>query len=161
MIIDKPLTKGAFAQKPRRAIIHSMAEFLHYEGKVIHATDFLEKIGLSAHILIAPNGDILRCRNNHQGAYHAKNNNENTVGAEWLVEGIHDYASFKETIKTDYLTPQQYTAGVDYIRQDWVINEGILNFARHSDIDPDRKVDPGDGFLWTKFLQDIGVIWRR
>jgi hypothetical protein len=34
----------------------------------IHASDFLAKLGLSAHVLVAPNGDIYVCREDREGA---------------------------------------------------------------------------------------------
>lgn len=160
MIINKPLSRGALIQNPNRGIIHAMAEYLYHEGKWRHASEFLDMIGLSAHILIDPKGDIFKCRDNVQGGYHAKGHNVDTVGAEWLVEGEHDYESFISAIQAPYLTDIQFSNGCEYIRKEWVEGLGILHYERHSDIDPLRKVDPGDGFPWNDFLQQIGVIWR-
>ena len=159
-VIKRPLSKGAKINHPRKAIIHAMAEYIYHEGKWRHAGDFLEMIGLSAHILITPDGDIIECRDVNRGAYHAKGNNAGTVGAEWLVKGRHDYDSFIEAIKTPYLEKEQLEKGCDYIRDKWVKDLMILNHARHSDIDPGRKVDPGKGFPWEEYLGNIGVIWR-
>lgn len=160
MVIEYPLSRGALIQSPNRGIIHAMAEYLFWEGKWRHASEFLEMIGLSAHILIAPNGDIFKCRDNTQGAYHAKGHNVDTLGAEWLVEGEHDYESFAEKIKGPYLADKQFSGGCEYIRKEWAESLGILHFQRHSDVDPRRKIDPGDGFHWNEFLGEIGVIWR-
>lgn len=159
-IINRPLSNGAKVNHPRKAIIHAMAEYIYHEGRWRHAGDFLEMIGLSAHILITPGNDIIKCRDFTQGAYHAKGNNSGTLSAEFLVEGRHDYGSFIETIKTSYLAGGQLDAGCNSIRDEWVKGLGILHFARHSDIDPGRKVDPGEGFPWIEFLQNIGVIYR-
>ena len=166
-LIERPLLRGANAQTPNRAIIHAMAEYISYKKKLRHAVEFLEMIeyeykgeprrGLSAHILIAPNGDIIKCRENNQGALHASGHNVDTVGAEWLVKGEHDYESFLKTIQYPYLSEAQFIKGCEYIREDWIEKEGILHYQRHSDVSPERKFDPGEGFRWHDFLTNIGV----
>lgn len=160
MIINHPLSRGVLSQDPRRGIIHAMAEYIFWEGKWRHASEFLEMIGLSAHALGLPNGDIMKCRDWTQGAYHAKGHNVDTLGYEWLVEGEHDYESFTKAIQAPYLTDKQFSSGCEYIRKEWVEGCGILEYGRHSDVSPERKVDPGNGFPWDEFLQNIGVIWR-
>lgn len=159
-IIDYPLSKGALAQSPNRVIVHAMAEYLFHEGKWRHATEFLEMIGLSAHILISPNGDIYKCRDNTQGAYHAKGHNEDTLGVEWLVEGEHSYESFLAAIQKPYLTDIQFNNGCEYIRKEWVKGLALLHHLKHSRVDPKRKFDPGDGFPWIEYLTEIGLIYR-
>ena len=160
-IIEYPLSKGAFSQNPNKVIVHAMAEYLFHEGKWRHATEFLEMIGLSVHVLIAPNGDIYKCRDSMQGAYHAKGHNRNTLGVEWLVEGEHDYESFVMAIQAPYLTDKQFKGGCEYIRKEWVESLGILHHTRHSIVDPKRKVDPGRGFPWVDYLKQIGLIYRE
>lgn len=170
MIISYPLQRGASIQSPERGIIHAMAEYVFYKGKFRHATEFLEMVeyeykgqprrGLSAHILIDPKGDIIECRKTSQGALHAAGHNVDTLGAEWLVPGEHDYRSFIEAIQLPYLTDIQFENGCSYIREEWVAGCNILNYAKHSTVDPERKLDPGPGFDWHKFLQEIGVVWR-
>jgi len=160
MIIDYPLSKGALLQDPNQVINHAMAEYLFYEGKWRHATEFLDMIGLSAHILIAPSGNIYKCRGNTQGAYHAKGHNVDTLGVEWLVEGEHDYESFVTAIQEPYLTDIQLNNGCDYIRKEWVEGLGILNHTMHSRVDPKRKVDPGFGFPWFSYFSTVGLIYR-
>lgn len=166
-LIEHPLTRGAASQKPNRAIVHAMAEYISYKNKLRHAVEFLEMIeyeykgrlkrGLSAHILIAPNGDIIKCRENDQGALHAAGHNVNTLGAEWLVKGEHDYESFLKAIQYPYLSEVQFMKGCEYIRKDWIMGEGVLYYKRHSDVDPERKFDPGEGFPMEKFLKEMGV----
>ena len=69
-IVNYPHSKGASFQKPSKVVIHAMAEYLYHEGKWRHASEFLEMIGLSVHGLGCPNGDIIKCREIQQGAYH-------------------------------------------------------------------------------------------
>src|SRR5210317_1860024 len=106
MIHYSPLEAGSKHNRPKMIVVHSMGEFL-LDPHPIHATDFLEKIGLSAHALVAPSGNIYICRDDDQGAYHAKGYNTDSLGIEFLVAGHHNYGSFLETIKTDWVTDEQ------------------------------------------------------
>lgn len=153
-IENKHLPKGAKNQIPNHVVVHSMSEYIEYEGETLHAYDFLKKIGLSAHALICPDGTIIKCREDNQGAYHAKGFNTNSLGIEFLVRGVHDYVGFKKTIKTFYLTFDQHVAGVELLR-DWCSKHDIKSIDKHSTLSPDRKVDPGQGFPWEQFLIDV------
>lgn len=154
-IENKRLTKGGGAQTPDRIIVHCMGEHIEYEGEVLHAYDFLKKIGLSAHALICPDGTIIRCREDDEGAYHARHFNKNTLGVEFLVEGtMHSYRDFKQAIKKPYLKFDQYCAGVELLRE-WCSKHTIKSIDRHSDTDPKRKIDPGAGFNFKQLLKDV------
>lgn len=157
MIHYSPLEAGSKNNRPKMIVIHAMGEFL-LDPHPIHATDFLEKIRLSAHAMVSPNGDIYICRDDDQGAYHAKGYNTDSLGIEFLVEGHHDYGSFLEKIKTDWVTDAQWEAGVTAVRH-WMQGHDIPlhKVVRHSDISPGRKVDPGVGFKWEKFLEALAA----
>jgi AmpD protein len=101
-------------------------------------------------------GDTFLCRDDDQIAWHAKGYNIDSLGIEFLVEGHHDYASFLEAIKGDYVTFDQFDAGRDAVRS-WIEAYDIPRdrVVRHSDISPGRKVDPGTGFKWQKFLDCV------
>jgi AmpD protein len=128
-----------------------MGEYINNNGELYFAPNWLEYLGLSAHALIVPNGDVMICRTDHQRAYHARGFNTDSLGIEFLVSGEHNYATFLETIKTDWVTTAQYEAGAELVRK-WVNDHNIANIKRHSDISPGRKVDPGTGFKWPAFL---------
>jgi len=130
-----------------------MAEYIE-DGITYHAVDYLNKLGLSAHSLITPSGVNIRCRKNGEGAYHAKNFNTDSLGIEILVPGVHTYQTFIRKIQEPYCTQIQYDSTVSQVK-DWIRIFGITEIKRHSDIDPTRKKDPGDGFPWTQFLEDV------
>lgn len=157
MIIQEPLEAGNRHNSPRMIVVHAMGEFL-LDPHPIHASDFLAKLGLSAHALISPNGDIYICRDDNQGAYHARGYNTNSLGVEFLVEGHHNYGSFLEAIKGDYVTDKQWDSGTSFVKS-WIRTYSIIRdkIVRHSDISPGRKVDPGSGFKWEKFLKVVTV----
>lgn len=147
---------------PKLAVIHAMAEYIKFEGKVYHAVEWLEKIGLSAHVLPAPNGDMYRTRWDTQGAHHAKGfnidkfGNPYSLGMEILVEGEHDYGTFLEAISKPYITEKQMEVVIWQCRN-WRKEHGlyISDFRRHSDLSPERKVDPGKGMGWDVFLETL------
>ena len=156
MIIETPLDHGAAQQTPKRIIIHAMGEYIGQPGWKNHAVQYLAGVGLSAHAIIAPDGTNYRCRTDTQGAYHALGHNTDTLGLEFLVQGVHIYDTFLQTIRKPYITAEQYEVGVQQVKT-WIKQWGITKVLRHSDISPERKVDPGKGFPWEMFLKDIGL----
>lgn len=153
-MIKKISKYGGGKQTPALVVIHSMAEYIKTKDGVYSAIDYLEKIKLSAHFFIHPNGQIVQGREIEDVAYHAKGYNTNSIGIEFLVEGTHNYGAFLNKIKTDYVTDIQFQEGVSLVHSlmgDYDINE----LSRHSDLSPERKVDPGEGFNWYAFLIEI------
>lgn len=147
-------THGGGENKPKRIIVHAIAEFLKDNS---YAPYFIESIGLSAHAYITPSGVTIRSRSDNEVAYHAKGHNQDTLGVELLIPGEHDYGSFLEAIKNNYVTSEQYRALLILVRDNWMREYGITKVLRHSDIDPDRKKDPGAGFPWEDFKKDIAL----
>lgn len=148
-------------------IIHSMAEEI--DGQF--AYDFLDEIGLSAHYLVLPSGDIIHGPDPDRVAYHAgkskwgeqTNLNETFVGIEVLVKGNHTYGSFLEAIKDpNTFKEKQYKAcaGIcnglmnNYQR---ITKERILRHSTVSgpEVREDPKKDPGEGFKMSKLKEMI------
>ncbi len=162
-IIERPLAAGSRANDPKLVVIHAMGEYLK-DPDPIFAPDFLEKLGLSAHALIVPNGDVMICRSEQTGAYHARGFNTDSLGVEFLVKGLHGYSSFLDTIKTRWVTPMQWEAGIELVKS-WCNKYEIdpddagerTGVKRHSDISPGRKVDPGKGFDWVEFKRQLAL----
>lgn len=157
MISIRHSSYGGAHQTPKTIIVHAMGEYVMADNGTDfdHAPEFLERMQLSAHALAAPDGTIIRCRNDDEGAYHAHGFNTDSLGIEILVAGQHDYGSFVNAISKPYLTDAQYVAVVKQCRE-WIGKHGITSIVRHSDVSPGRKIDPGAGFDFVKFLKDIG-----
>jgi AmpD protein len=146
---------GSSENHPNKIVVHCMGEFI-VDQTANHAPDFLDGYKLSAHALVEPNGDIIRCRDDDERAWHARGYNTNSLGVEFLVEGEHTYATFLEAIKTEYVTTAQWEAGVELVKE-WAFLYSIPeeNIHRHSDLSPGRKVDPGEGFHWQDFIDQV------
>jgi len=156
-IIQAHIPYGGGKQNPTRIIVHCMGEFIQTENNpdvYDHAVVFLNNAKYSAHALIAPNGDVYRCRDNTEQAWHARGCNKDSLGIEFLVEGNHNYGSFVDRIKSPYLTAQQFESGLKIVKE-WLQLYKIKTIERHSDVSPGRKVDPGDGFPWANFLRNL------
>lgn len=147
---------AAHQGRPTMIVVHAMSEYvLADEGEDYdHAPDFLERVGLSAHVLAAPDGTLYRCRDDLEGAYHARGFNTESLGIEILVRGRHDYGSFLRAISKSWVTESQYEAVVRQCRE-WMTLYGIRNVARHCDLSPGRKLDPGAGFPWDRLMGDL------
>lgn len=157
MIVYRHNSHGAPHQHtPTMLVVHAMSEYvLADEGEDYdHAADFLERLGLSAHVLAAPDGTLYRCREDLEGAYHARGFNTGSLGIEVLVRGKHDYGSFLRAISKPYVTEIQYETVVQQCRE-WMRLYGIRNVVRHSDLSPGRKLDPGMGFPWQRLMGDL------
>lgn len=158
---------GGNIQTPDKLIIHCMAEFIEVDqplnirdtaiptGKY-SAHEWLQMLGLSAHFLIEPNGDVIKQRGTKEICWHARGFNTGSVGIEVLVEGVWNYSTFKERIKEDWVTPEQYNTTIelsdDIIEYFDIDHKDVL---RHSDISPGRKIDPGSGFRWDWFKSKL------
>lgn len=148
------LTHGFTHNEPHQIIIHAMGEYIQTAHRAYSAPEYLAFDGTSAHVFIRPDGTPIRGRKDTEGAFHALGYNVDTLGLEFLVEGTHTYATFLERIKEDWVTPEQYEMGAKIVAN-WVRKFKIESILRHSDVSPDRKVDPGEGFKWDFFIGKV------
>ena len=141
---------GGGIQTPDTLVIHAMSEYING----MYADEFLSSVGLSAHFLLKPNGEFIKLRKTTEVAWHAKGFNTNSIGIEVLVEGSHTYDTFLEKIKTDWVKPEQYKALIE-MSNGIIEHYDIEKVVRHSDLSPERKKDPGDGFKWQYFKDQL------
>jgi len=158
-VIQRHLAHGPARQTPRRIIVHAMGHRIAVGGgDVLYAATFLDKIGLSAHMLVAPDGTLIRCRNDSEGAWHARGFNTDSLGIEILVDGEHNYETFVEAIDKPWPSPEQFNSAVVVVAswcRAFAIRPRPGELDRHSDVDPERKVDPGQGFPWDRFKREV------
>lgn len=143
-------------QEPDTLVIHAMGQRIKIREPAVESIPFLNENKLSAHLVIAVNGNKFQCRPFDKIAWHAKGFNKNSIGIEVEVEGDHDYGSFRKAIKDEWVNEDQYESLLEASKE--ILNlYPIKKVVRHSDLDPSRKVDPGDGFPFKRFLHDLGM----
>lgn len=149
------------------ALVHSMAEkILLDNGVEVPAWEFLEEKGLSVHALIYPDGGITIGVPGEDVAYHAGVSefegrqflNGTFLGAEFIVPGALTYKRFAERItRADCYSEEQYQAG-GWLYAEWLRTYPAMTKGRivgHSLVSPGRKIDPGTGFDWPRFMAAI------
>jgi N-acetyl-anhydromuramyl-L-alanine amidase AmpD len=170
--INIPLPKGLINNNPKKIVVHAMGEYIHItedsknyfktkmnldlEVRDYPAAEWLRIMGYSAHLLITPSGEAIRCRDNDQGAYHAKGYNTDSLGVEFLVEGAHDITSLYRTMNTPWVTGKQRIRGLKEVKiwmEEFTIRKDHI--FTHQELSPQRKKDPGSGFGFNTFIADL------
>ncbi|MDC6464805.1 N-acetylmuramoyl-L-alanine amidase [bacterium] len=154
--------------QPKGIIVHSMSEYLMWNGKKLYAKDFLKELGLSVHGFIKPDGTYDKMIASPAKAFHAGKSlheglsglNSHYLGIELLVPGVNDYASFNKKINQKGTYSQaQFDTTVEVFKY-WMkqYNIPVSRVVRHSDVSGDHvrgkgkgKTDPGSAFDWEAF----------
>lgn len=141
----------------RRIVVHAMGEWVQTEQGPIQAWDYLAQIGLSCHAYVTPSGIIVRQVDDAQVAFHAGRDNADTLGVEVLLGGVHNLASLWKGIdRIGWVGGEQFSALEDVVIE-WCrrYELGADALVRHSDLDPQRKRDPGKGFPWRVLVSTV------
>lgn len=155
-IINRHLPHGGGKQTPNLIVVHAMGYQIEWDGELLYAATFLDRIGLSAHLLVSLDGTLIRCREDDEVAWHAKGHNLNSLGIEFLVPDAFNLTQLHDKISKPYLNNKQFESGVDAVRQ-WmkIWDIPVDRVKGHDEVDPERKFDPGDGFCWPEFRRRI------
>lgn len=153
IFIDLPAGKSGI-NKPDTIIWHASSEWVYdtLTKKWFHVFDFWKINNWSVHYSILPWGGIVTHKSIFDIAYHAQNNNFNTIGIECILGGFNPYERFVERIKNDWVMPEQIKSGHKLIKR---IKEQahIKTITTHHLVDPLRKPDPGEGFPLEEFTE--------
>jgi N-acetylmuramoyl-L-alanine amidase len=115
---------------------------------------------VSAHYMIETDGRIFEMVPEERRAWHAgvsfwkgeRDVNAVSIGVELVNPGVDwGYADFPE-VQVDALIGL-----LDAIRGRWTIPNGRI--LGHSDVAPDRKVDPGEKFPWKRLAEHGHGLW--
>lgn len=158
--------------EPKGIIIHSMSEYIDWDGETLYAKEFLKRVGLSVHGLIKPDGTYDKMIESPNKASHAgiskhypyKFLNSHYLGFELLLTGNNDYVKFLQKInEPNCYTEQQFNTAIEVCK--WWMEEyniPVDRVVRHSDVSGDDvrgqgkgKKDPGDGFDWDRFKSEL------
>ena len=161
-IVDRPSPNSA--SRPDGVAIDTLV--LHYtelplQDSLDILSDATREHRVSAHYVLAEDGTIYRLVPEERVAWHAGRSswrgrealNANSIGIEIvnLHGDRHDYP------------PGQIAALIELCRDILARNRAIeaRNVVGHSDIAPQRKIDPGRRFPW-RTLADAGIgLWPR
>jgi len=158
--------------QPKGIILHSMSEYLMYEGKRMYAKDFLKSLGLSVHGFIKPDGTYDKMIESPNKAFHAGKSlheglsglNSHYLGVELLVPGTNDYGSFSKKITQKGTYSQAQFDTTVKVFKFWMdkFNIPASKVVRHSDVSGDHvrgkgkgKIDPGSAFDWKAFQKAL------
>ena len=150
-------------QSPNSADRACAIEFIiiHYTAMLFN--DALPKLldkksEVSAHYLIRDNGEIFKLVEDSRIAWHAGESywlghesiNQNSIGIELDNSGINNFPlkQIESCVNLCNKLMKQY-------------NISPKNFIGHSDIAPNRKLDPGILFDWKLFAQEGFGIWHH
>ena len=107
---------------------------------------------VSAHYMVEEDGRIFQLVDEEKRAWHAgvsewqgeTNINSNSIGIE-IVNGGHDHPNADGSLPS---FPDVQINAVIALSKDILKRHGDLTVLGHSDIAPDRKIDPGENFPW-------------
>lgn len=152
--LEKYVSRGN--RRPRRIIVHAIAEYIDTASRDYHCVDFLRKESLGAHYFVDPRGMILRTGDDESILYHARGHNEESIGIEIMVPGLHTLETFLRAIdQPHWCSSQAFEASAQLCAKlmiEWTISGDRLK--RHCDVSL-RKRDPGAGFDWLKFRDAV------
>ncbi|MEP1230998.1 MAG: N-acetylmuramoyl-L-alanine amidase, partial [Litorimonas sp.] len=130
---------------------------LHYTG-MENAKLALERMRdsaakVSAHYMVDENGQVSQLVDEDKRAWHAglsewqgeSNVNSASIGIE-IVNGGHDFLDENNELP---LYPDVQINAVIALSKSIMARHGPLTILGHSDVAPDRKIDPGEHFPWA------------
>ena len=138
---------------------------IHYTGmrSLQSAVERLlsKKYEVSSHYLISRTGKIIQLVKDNNIAWHAgisnwfkfKNLNKNSIGIELENKG-HQYGY--QTFPNKQIV--QLIKILKILKRKFKIKN--VNITGHSDIAPNRKIDPGEKFPWKKLYKNDLAIWH-
>jgi len=138
---------------------------IHYTGmrSLQSAVERLlsKKYEVSSHYLISRTGKIIQLVKDNNIAWHAgisnwfkfKNLNKNSIGIELENKG-HRYSY--QTFPSKQIV--QLIKILKILKRKFKIKN--INITGHSDIAPNRKIDPGEKFPWKKLYKNDLAIWH-
>jgi N-acetylmuramoyl-L-alanine amidase len=120
-----------------------------------------KKYEVSCHYLISRTGKIMQLVKDNNIAWHAgisnwfkfKNLNKNSIGIELENKG-HQYGY--QTFPSKQIV--QLIKILKILKRKFKIKN--INITGHSDIAPNRKIDPGEKFPWKKLYKNDLAIWH-
>jgi N-acetylmuramoyl-L-alanine amidase len=150
-----------FEVRKKRNIKYIVIHYTNLPSTKISLEYLLNKKNkVSSHFLINPQGKIYSLVEEKNIAWHAgisswkndKNLNKNSIGIELQNSGVS--GTYEKFSNIQILILEKLIKKIQV--QHGVLNSNVLG---HSDIAPDRKIDPGPKFPWRRLHnKDIGIM---
>jgi len=143
-------------------MIHAMAEYIYFEGRIVHAWELLDMLGRGSHFSITSAGQAVQHQDPRTTLWQAKGANRESCGVEMLIPGVYDLTAlytkinstehyYKQSYYDGLLNIQRYLNSIDYL------HSPAFNWDLHSAQSRGRKHDPGSSFSvdkWTDMLRE-------
>ena len=150
-----------FEVRKKRKIKYILIHYTNLPSTKISLKYLLNKKNkVSSHYLVNPQGKIYSLVKEKNIAWHAgisswkddKNLNKNSIGIELQNSGVS--GTYEKFSNMQILILEKLIKKIQ--AQHGVLNSNVLG---HSDIAPDRKIDPGPKFPWRRlFNKNIGIM---
>ena len=150
-----------FEVRKKRKIKYILIHYTNLPSTKISLEYLLNKKNkVSSHYLVNPQGKIYSLVEEKNIAWHAgisswkddKNLNKNSIGIELQNSGV--AGTYEKFSNMQILILEKLIKKIQ--AQYGVLNSNVLG---HSDIAPDRKIDPGPKFPWRRlFNKNIGIM---
>lgn len=150
-----------FEVRKKRKIKYILIHYTNLPSTKISLEHLLNKKNkVSSHYLVNPQGKIYSLVEEKNIAWHAgisswkddKNLNKNSIGIELQNSGV--AGTYEKFSNMQILILEKLIKKIQ--AQYGVLNSNVLG---HSDIAPDRKIDPGPKFPWRRlFNKNIGIM---
>ena len=159
-VLPEPISRPSPNFGPRRGVSGPDMVILHYTA-MDSADAALERLcdpvfEVSAHFLIATDGMLIQMVREEDRAWHAGRSswggvsdvNSRSVGIELENRGDHPFAAPQMDALSSLLSNLRSRFGIP--------RERVLG---HSDVAPDRKIDPGPRFDWQRLAREGHAVW--
>jgi len=148
-------------------MIHAMAEYIFYEGRIHHYVELLDELNRGVHFAVLPDGQAVQHADPHTLLWHAAGANMESVGVELLVPGVYDLGGLYTKIHSKWQYPKAQYIGLLNIMS-FLDDTGYLigkhatpngqkfSWDYHSTQSRGRKKDPGSSFnqhIWMNMLE--------
>jgi len=144
-------------------MIHAMAEYIYFEGRIVHAWELLEMLGRGVHFSITPAGQVVQHQDPRTTLWQAAGANRDSCGVEMLIPGVYDITALYTKINSSehYYTQSYYSGLIDIVqyldKEKSYLHSPEYNWDLHSAQSRGRKHDPGSSFSvdkWTTMLRE-------
>ena len=160
-IVDMPhswVTDSLPVTNPNTIVVHAVAEFIDFRHRDQTGWEFIDSLGWGAHYYITPSGTIINSIPEQRMGAHAKGHNEDTIGIEFVVPGLHTIETLTRAMDNPgWMSYAQTEHGILLCNELISRHKNIKYMTSHAHLSPERKTDPGKGFPYPEFIEKVNL----